>query len=130
MSLDKSGKQHLKDEARAERGKQKRKEKKARKKAKQQARKAASKKTRDSSASSNRERESSSSDKSLDSSTSGGESNPGKRIFTCKAGAASSGALEFKIIHGKRHLKSQAGKWVDCSGPLSKLCERCGQRHW
>ena len=48
MSMDKSGKQYSKDEARAEREKQKRREKKARKKAKRQARKSAGKNTRDS----------------------------------------------------------------------------------
>ena len=121
LSMDKLGKPYLKDKARAQREKQKRK---ARKKAKQQARKAAGKKARDSSELSKSESTSSSSDESSDSSTSNGESHPGKRRFTHKAEAVSSGALEFKIINGK-----QAGKWVDCGGPPSKLCKRFGQRH-
>ena len=45
-------------------------------------------------------------------------------------GEVSSGAPEFIIINGKRHSQSQAGKWVDCSAPPNKPCERCGQRQW
>ena len=130
MGMDKSGKQYLKDEALAEREKQKRREKKARKKAKREARKAAGRKTRDSSESSSSDTETTSSEEGSDSPNTSSESTPRRRAGGRRVGAVSSGALEFKIINGKRHFKSEAGKWVDCSAPPSKPCERCGQRHW
>ena len=130
MSMDKSSKQYLKDEARAEREKQKRREKRARKKAKQQARKAAGKKSRDLSESSSSGSETSSSEESSDRSNSSSESTPQRRTGGHGVGAVSSGVPEFKIVNGKHHFKSQAGKWVDCSAPPSKPFERCGQRHW
>ena len=130
LSMDKSCKQYLKDEATAVREKQKRGEKRARKKAKRQARKAAGKKSRDSSESWSNDSTMSSSDESSDSSDGSSESTPRRRTGGRGVGAVSSGALEFKIINGKRRFKSQAGKWLGCSAPPNKPCEQCGQRHW
>ena len=115
LSMDKSGKQLLKDEARAERAKERQREKKARKKAKRQARKVAGKKTKGASDSSSSSSGSSSSDESSDSSSSSGRSTPRGRPFNRKSGSVSSGMPEFKIINGKCHFKAQSGKWVDWS---------------
>ena len=38
--------------------------------------------------------------------------------------------VEFKMIGGRRHFNTNAGKWVDCSMPPTRVCNRCGQRHW
>ena len=129
MSMNKSAKQYLKDEARAKREKQKQREKKARKKAKRQARKEAGKKTRDSCDSSSSDNETSSSEKSSDNCTTSANSNPQKRTRGRRVGAVSSAAAESNIINGKLHFQSETGKWVDCSAPPSKPCERYGQRH-
>ena len=129
MSMDKSGKQFLKDEAEAERAKERWRERKARTKAKHQARKPAGKKTKETSDSSSTSSGSSSSDESSDSSSSSGRSTPRGKPFNCKLRFVSSGMTEFKIINGKRPFKSQTRKWVDCSCPHSKPCHRCEQRH-
>ena len=106
LSMDKSGKQYLKDEARAETEKQKRHEKKARKKAKRHARKAAGRKSRHSSESSSNNSTTSSSDESSDSSDNSSESTPRRRSGGRRVGAVSSGAPEFKIINAKRHFSN------------------------
>ena len=104
LSMNKSGKQYLKDEARADREKQKQREKKARKKAKRQASKASGKKSQDSMESSSNDSTMSSSDESSDNSSSSSESTPKRGTGRRRVGAVLSGAREFTIVNGKRHF--------------------------
>ena len=40
--------------------------------------------------------------------------------------AKNEGGPELRMINGRRYFKSQAGNWVDCSGPPSRPCAKCG----
>ena len=142
LKLDDTGKEELKERARADKKKARRKEKKAEKKAKKG--KGGKKKKRDyssSSSSSSSDYSSSSSSSSGSSSSSDGKKKKKKKRKSKsrdkgkgkeKAGGGGSRGTrgpEFKVIGGDRHFLDLAGNWINCSRPPSTPCKFCGGKH-
>ena len=120
LSLDKTGKQYLKNEACADKAREKRKQKKAKKKAPRKASKKAGKKVNRDSQSTSSSSNRSDNDGSTDSSSSNSDPAPKRYSTNSTTGSTTNGMPEFKVLNGRHHFKSQGGKGTDCGAPPSK----------
>ena len=110
LSLDKTGKRYLKDEARAYEGREKLKQKKAKKKARKLVRKEAGKKVKSDSESTASNSDRSDSDDNAGRFSSSLDPTPKPYWTNRTAGSTTRGMPEFKVLNGQRHCKSQGGK--------------------